>query len=567
MFIQRKLRTAVLAELLLFLMVANCAPSRPREDAGRVPGNPASSYLPSVVSSSSSNIIKSGHKRKEPASLSLSLKDHPPNEIAGFRRVYRWSTGCSSVRPGGGLLRFLLKGVDARGGSTDPDTDIELSSVGSEGKVYIISKTRKHYLCFNKKGQLVTKKRLGGDKTLCQFYETLWRGNRRFVSVYRRHQQQQQQPVVPWPVPLPGSPDRSSWKDGSPLSPVAPAFQLDNQDHPDDWHVGFDLSGKPLKGSAWRNSIYRSCFDLVEHVDHVHSSGVRPSPVGDNQMEIIFQSENSVPERAAETGSGKSRKLPASNNSPATPSKNNNNKNPHGKSQAKNKVNGGSGGSVNKNSSGRTAPVNHKNGAAPPSNSWKSPGSNSGAAASSNKRNNHKISQQHSSATSSGGRNREGVLSEEQVRARKPKSEKAKATKETELMAPVEFWTVDDTDKYNDRETAALAPASANVDFDSYLAETEQLLAHPERVIGHSEDSSASATGAPAVAAFSSSTSSTSSPAQRSAFIHLDSGGWEEVVYSKSGDSTPTAPILHPKDDSVKNDQWQTQMKWKNGEE
>jgi hypothetical protein len=35
--------------------------------------------------------------------------------------------------------------------------DIELSSVGSEGKIYIISKTRKHYLCFNKKGQLVTK--------------------------------------------------------------------------------------------------------------------------------------------------------------------------------------------------------------------------------------------------------------------------------------------------------------------------------------------------------------------------------------------------------------------------
>lgn len=342
---------------------------------------------------------------------------------------------------------------------------------------------------------------------------------------------------------------------------------MDNQEHPDDWHVGFDLSGKPLKGSAWSKSIYRSCFDLVEHVDHVHRPGVRPSPVGEKQIEIIFQSENSVPDRAAETGSGKSRKLPASNNSPATPSKNNNNKNPHGKSQAKNKVNGGSlGGSVNKNSSGRTAPVNHKNGAAPPSHSW-----NSGAAASSNKRNNNKISQQHSSATSSGGRNREGVLSEEQVRARKPKSEKAKATKETELMAPVEFWktklTVDDTDKYNDREAAALAPASSNVDFDSYLAETEQLLAHPERVIGHSEDSSASATGAPAVAAFSSSTSSTSSPAQRSAFIHLDSGGWEEVVYSKSGDSTPTAPILHPKDDSVKSDQWQTQMKWNNGEE
>lgn len=116
--------------------MANCAPSRPREDAGRVPGNPASSsYLPSVVSSSSSNIIKNnGHKRKAGPSSSaigpgdridpaLIFKDHPPNEIAGFRRVYRWSTGCSSVRPGGGLLRFLLNGVDARGDSTDPDSE------------------------------------------------------------------------------------------------------------------------------------------------------------------------------------------------------------------------------------------------------------------------------------------------------------------------------------------------------------------------------------------------------------------------------------------------------------
>jgi hypothetical protein len=27
---------------------------------------------------------------------------------------------------------------------------------------------------------------------------------------------------------------------------------LDTQDHPEDWQIGFDLSGKPLKGSAWR---------------------------------------------------------------------------------------------------------------------------------------------------------------------------------------------------------------------------------------------------------------------------------------------------------------------------
>jgi len=122
-------------QLLSFPQVANCAPSRPREDAGRVPGNPASSYVPSVFSSSvssvGSNIIKNGHKRKTASSstaierldTSLNVKDQPPNEIAAFRRVYRWSTGCSSVRPGGGLMRFLLNGVDARGNSNDPDSE------------------------------------------------------------------------------------------------------------------------------------------------------------------------------------------------------------------------------------------------------------------------------------------------------------------------------------------------------------------------------------------------------------------------------------------------------------
>jgi hypothetical protein len=85
----------------------------------------------SSVSSVGSNIIKNGHKRKTASSstaierldTSLNVKDQPPNEIAAFRRVYRWSTGCSSVRPGGGLMRFLLNGVDARGNSNDPDSE------------------------------------------------------------------------------------------------------------------------------------------------------------------------------------------------------------------------------------------------------------------------------------------------------------------------------------------------------------------------------------------------------------------------------------------------------------
>lgn len=116
--------------------VANCAPSRPREDAGRVPGNPASSYLPSVISSGSSSSrsrttnTKSQQNRKGAAPPSFQghisdtgivVKD-PPNEI-GFRRVYRWSTGCS-IQSGANLLRFLPGGgVDARGDSSDPDSE------------------------------------------------------------------------------------------------------------------------------------------------------------------------------------------------------------------------------------------------------------------------------------------------------------------------------------------------------------------------------------------------------------------------------------------------------------
>ena len=114
----QKFRVHVSFLTLFDYQVANCAPSRPREDAGRVPGNPASSYLPSVVSSSRSK----SHSRKPAGIDATFFFQDPPNEI-GFRRVYRWSTACS-VRPGGDLLRFLPSGgVDARGGPNDPDSE------------------------------------------------------------------------------------------------------------------------------------------------------------------------------------------------------------------------------------------------------------------------------------------------------------------------------------------------------------------------------------------------------------------------------------------------------------
>ncbi|XP_057364686.1 uncharacterized protein LOC130685408 isoform X2 [Daphnia carinata] len=589
MFIQRILRNAVLAELLLFLMVANCAPSRPREDAGRVPGNPAASYLPSVVSSSSgSSSLKSGHRRKagpissakgnatasertDPAAFIV--KDHPPNEIAGLQRVYRWSTACSSLRSGGDLLRLLPNGtVDARGGPTDPDTDIELSSVGPDGKVYIRSKTRNLYLCFTKKGKLVTREKPGEDKTLCQFYDMLWQGNRRFVSVYRRNQQQKKarkisHHQVPWSVPLPGSQDRS-WKDGNAALPPANGQGVglpDGQLHTDDWQVGFGRSGESLKGSAWRNSKHRNCFDLVEHVDHVRSSDTEQvSPVGSNQMSLIFQRENSVPERSA-TAVGVDKPKKISISSPARKSKASHQE----KSPAKDRDAGSSASvsGVSKNSLGRTA-VNHKNVGAS-SNSWKS-GLKEGGTGRRNKIHHH--------SSGRGGSPIKGAaaVSEEHGRAPRPRVDKTNAKEvsaktqvggkshpaETELFAPVEFWknklVLDD------------APAAmTNVDFDSYLAETERLLAHPEEVIGDGEDVAATAAS---VVGYSAAPPSTSSPVQRTAFIQRDSGGWEEVIINQSDASLPAASAsnLQQHDDMVviddRADVWQTQMKWNNDE-
>ncbi|KAI9562033.1 hypothetical protein GHT06_012998 [Daphnia sinensis] len=576
--LSRILRNAVLA-LLLFLMVANCAPSRPREDAGRVPGNPAS-YVPSVVSSNSGS--KSGHRRKAGPSSSakgnatasertdpatFTVKDHPPNDIAGLQRVYRWSTACSSLRSGGDLLRLLPNGtVDARGGPTDPDTDIELSSVGPDGKIYIISKSRKLYLCFTKKGKLVTREKPGGDKTLCQFYETLRQGNRRFVSVYRRHHHHKQPPKisqhhVPWKVPLPGLQDRSR-KDGKPSLPPANGQGVglaDGQLHADDWQVGFGRSGESLKGSAWRNSKHRNCFDLVEHVDHVRPSPVdQVSPVGSDQMSLIFQSENSVPDRSA-TAVGVDKPKKISTSSPARKSKAGYQEKSPAKDGGSSSASGVSGAS--KNNLGRTT-VNHKH-VGSSSHSWKS-GLKEGGASRRNKIHHH--------SSGSGQKKGAAVVSEEHGRAARTRSEKTKAKDvsakspavgkshpaEAELFAPVEFWknklVLDVDDYYNDAVIITPAAPAANVDFEPYLAETERLLAHPEEVIGDAED---------AVVEYA---PSTSSPVQRSAFIQRDSGGWEEVIINQSDASLPAAPAsnLQQHDERVviddRADEWQTQM-------
>ena len=331
----------------------------------------------------------------------------------------------------------------------------------------------------------------------------LWQGNRRFVSVYRRNQQQkkvQLQQSIPWPVPVPGFPFGATIS-----SPVAPSSgDLDN-----DWQIGFGRSGEPLKGSAWRNSKHRHCFDMVEHTDHVRSSGSgKSSPVGDDEMSRIFQSENSVPRPVVEQ-TAKPKKTSSAGST----------KNSHTQPHAKNAKSKTASSGVSKNSLRRD---NHKSGSGssklvrarpesledefsgPPttSDSWKSGLS---------KRN--KIGQKNRPRSKSGRKGRTNPPPHE-------------------TGMPIELWKLVDEEKYND-ESEALT----NVDFDSYLAETEELLAHPEEVVASSsEDAAAAATVA-----------SADSPApHRSAFIHLDTGGWEEVIADQP---VASSAILHQEDD------------------
>lgn len=280
----------------------------------------------------------------------------------------------------------------------------------------------------------------------------------------------------------------------------------------DDWQVGFGRSGQPLKGSAWSKAKHRSCFDLVEHTDHVRSSSnVQSSPVEGNKMSLIFHSENSVT-TSTSSSAGNSHKL----KKPAN---------------VKNKNSSKSSASVSKNNPVRinhsvanrnTSLSKHKVGESLEqvtgqpvlsSNIWKAA---LGAAVA--KRN--RIS--NSSPRINGGQSKKKV--------KEDRSRKVNPRTSAEPELPRELRTL----LVEEKEETADGTVS-NVDFDSYLAETEHLMAHPEEVVS---DNVAPAAVEYAPADVSLTAASPVHSVQRSSFIHRESGGWEEVIVNRPVDSS-----------------------------
>lgn len=238
----RILRNAVLAEILLFLMVVNCAPNRPRE-VDHVTGVGGTAPQLHLL------------------------------QPTGFKRHYRLSSSCSATGPGRGhLMRFLPKeeggGVDARGLPSDPLTDIVLIAAGWGGKVHIQSSATGEYLCFTKKGKLVTKETIRKDDGLCLFQETLEGNYPRFRSARHPSGEDTSAPDSNWQkmIHLPSA--GSAGSTGSTSGWQQPMKKRRNKSAESaDWFVGFSRSGAALKGSAWRKQP--KCFDIVHHVSHV----------------------------------------------------------------------------------------------------------------------------------------------------------------------------------------------------------------------------------------------------------------------------------------------------------
>lgn len=391
---------------------------------------------------------------------------------------------------------------------------------------------------------------------MCQFYETSIHSNRHFINVYRRHHQrqqqkksqhhQQQQPIM-WPIPIPGQ-SVGSWNEPGPLGAIAASVDMKPVlPEPEDWQVGFDQSGEPLKGSAWRSDKHRRCFDLAEHVDHVRPAvTVQPSPVDSNMMIQIFKSENNVP-------------LPSRtvlDHQPATPaSKPKKSQTAAGKNSKHEKNTKSKSSSSSKNSLSRSH--HHKGGSSSskrrgseesdvdipssPSDSWRT--GLSGA-----KRQSNKISGSNSNAASSGSQRSRQREERPKPKIEPPKGRPSKAHPASDSDS-LELWKLDE--RYKDDN-------EANVDFDSYLAETEEMLAHPAEVIASSdkEEGVASANAAAATvdsaveysaAAVAPATAAIS--AQRTAFIQRDSGGWEEVIVNDASSTVAITPILNEEED------------------
>lgn len=100
-----------------------------------------------------------------------------------------------------------------------------------------------------------------------------------------------------------------------------------------------------------------------------------------------------------------------------------------------------------------------------------------------------------------------------------------------EKESPLELWKLIDDNNNNNSDQVL-----TKIDFDSYLAETEEMLAHPAEVIDQLTTST-----------------STTPLQQRSSFIHRESGGWEEVIVSRPVDSdslvVPVPPTVLQEED------------------
>lgn len=335
------------------------------------------------------------------------------------------------------------------------------------------------------------------DERLCQFYDRWEHGNRRFVSAYRPGEQQQQessQRQLPWPVPLPGI--RDSQRHSSASS------QSFNRAESGVWKIGFGRTGEALKGSAWRSAKHSVCFDIVDHVHHVRQSPI--APLGNEDMIKIFQSEKSVV--AAVPSSTVKPRLTASSAVA-------------GKKKVR-KNNASSSVVVVKNSKRKNSDVIRKlkvvhvpaTTTPPPTTTTMAPVISGG---------NHKSHSQQQQA-------KQRTFVDENQRVRRTKSTTTTTTSttttttttEAPLTLPAELLLrLDNSDAENVLE---------DVDFDSYLAETEQLLA---QVAPHQQHHSSSSSGSDTVA----------KGGTHSAFILLDSGGWQEVVVDVA---SPPLPLL-----------------------
>ena len=309
------------------------------------------------------------------------------------------------------------------------------------------------------------------DERLCQFYDKLINNNRRFVSAYRpggREEEESSRKELPWPVPLPGLRDSSD--NNRRFGGVSSSSRSKSEGGV--WQIGFGPSGEPLRGSAWRSAKQSHCFNMVGHVDHIHGTPAASAPLEHDVMRQIFEIEkNFASVITSSTTTTTTTVKPSSK--PKKTRKNNNNSVVKGKK--------------------KNSEVNRKFKVVPATTTGAPP---------------HKSNSQQQQAK------QRTFVDENQQRLRRTKSTTTTTTEAPPLTLPAELVLRLNKDQIEN--------VLDDVDFDSYLAETEQLLAQAAPKAHHSSGETGT----------------------HSAFILLDSGGWQEVVI----DAASSAPLLQQQD-------------------